>query len=112
MFHRCVTGFFAWLDERRDKKLQRQMALVQAQLSAQQATAMGAIDALKAHTELMKLWLTGFQNISLQGQVPFSSVVRDEDEYRAEVERMASNIDGLAPWKSDVNFDNLFKELD
>lgn len=113
MFLRLINRFLAWLDARRDVKLQRQIRYATAIQAAQQATASQAIEALKSHTDLMKMWLTGLQNLD-PGVAPYSSVVRDEDEFNAEVERIkARNVDKLSPneWQSEIDFTELMKEL-
>lgn len=98
-----LQKFFLWLDERRDKKLQRTITLMQAQQTALNEPLTKALDALSSHTALMNSWLDGFQNLSREA--PFTSTVRDEDELKAEKARI-QNIDGFSPllpeWQKDA----------
>ena len=109
MFYRSVKRFLDWLDQRRDKKLERQIRLSQAVATANETTALAALEALKEHTALMKMWLTGLNALSTPGEKPFSSVVRDEDEFQQEVERIkARNTDAMTPvWQAELDFDFL-----
>lgn len=108
-----IQRFFSWLDQRRDLKLERDLKRVKAN----DAVAEKALSALQDHTHLMRLWLEGFQRITI-GE-PFSSTVRDEDEVREELLRQEqglppTNVDRVnvpSPWEAEAVLRGLLKDM-
>lgn len=102
----------------KDKQHARHLELVKVQDAAAHATAQGAIDALREHTKLMNLWLSGLQNLSTPGERPYSSVMRDDDEIDAELSRIKTrNVDRMSPtqiheWQQELDFSSIMDGID